>query len=262
MKEADIVFDDWYAVEVDSHVQRWKIDYKHPAAPGKSRSRMYRISNENGLYRDTDASKIRMPWVKYERTPEYSEKRRAQVQGDLDGRVYAAMSDWMDTLREYLTSLLGPYAPPNRPVLTMTNGVPPRAHTAVSTAEFLDQVEKATYLNIPLKALIKLGDIPLPPTASIDAAIDQRKEVNDHLLVQSLPLLERRAMQLAEFNHEMWRNDETADYIRALILSGTPGPHPPLVKLAEYSIYPVDPTSSPQFAYLLAVDDDEDGEDV
>lgn len=263
MKEADLTFGGWYAIEIDNHAERWKLVFKHPVQPGKTRSRMYRINQDNGATRDIDASKILMTWADYERTPDYAEKQAHLVEEDLNERVAKAMAEWAQTLLEYLTTLVAPYNKTGRSAVTMGTGIAPRVRATTSAEDFVKEFVYSHHLTIPLSALVKLGDIPLPPADAVQSAMDQREEISTHMVSQVLPILEQRAVTAAN----LYAQDSAGasyfphalrEYINAIQKAQIPGPHPPLVEMAKLGLYPVDPTSDPLFAYLLDLGDDDD----
>jgi hypothetical protein len=227
---------------------------------------MYKIVNDRNWSRDIDASKILMPWAKYERTPAYAERQIDQVSTDLDEQVHKAMDSWLSMTQEYLTTIVGPYASPGRPALTMPATVSHPGKQMPSPDTFLDHVLKYVYVNVPLGALIGLGDIPLPPLSSVESAMEQRREVLAQMTVHLLPALEAKAMESVDYflsATQLGIPGAIRDYIGAIRLTGTPGPHPPLVKLAEHEHWPSDVAENPIFQYLLPtateeeIDDDE-----
>lgn len=239
MKEADLVFGEKYAIDRSTAMaaECWTVVKKEPAAPGKSRSRMYVITQQSSA--DTvreeriDAGKILMPWSEYEKTPAYAQMHFEQVTQALHEQVGSEVEKWWDLTHAWLLATVGGYGYS----CGLPSAVPVGSYRAALDLDtFLTTALSRMQISMPLAAFIKITELPLPDTASVEAAIEQRVEITNNLHRQRLPHLEATVAEMLndpDASNAWELRRAVDDYAAALDLTDTPGPHPTMVKLAK-----------------------------
>lgn len=262
MKEADIQYKQLYAVEPYEGQGRellcMVVETKMPPKAGASRSRMYRCrmhGDSNASPQFIDASKILMSWADYEKTPEYAERHLETVTQALDASVHQAKQNWARTLESYVIAA----TPKSKNGQTVV-GV--RLLGRTDTVEDLVDTVMGGSVHTDIGAIVRLGQLPIPDTAPVQAAMDHRQETLASLTRQVLPHREARLLagmreaRAANVDGRWVNGSRIAleNYVDDLALTGIEGPHELLVELSK--AFPTEPwlkelTQQPQFHYLI-----------
>lgn len=240
MKEADIAFNDLYAIAPygnGGEVQCMVVRRKCPPKPGASRSRMYQCSDP-GSDRTIkyDASKILMPWSEYEKTAEYAERHLATVKDAMDRSVRAAAERWAVTVRDLVVASLG--ADPNAYVSGILFGA---GSTDLSLNAIAERV-MVGHVTTNYQTILQMTGAPLPSTAAIQEAIDERDAVVGQAIRNSLPqritALEAEWDELCGIPTTLWEfgtwiAHNLPNLVRDLTSAQVDGPHRLLVEIAK-----------------------------